>query len=107
MGKNFSYEMLRGVKLGWSGWHCSPYPLLDYLRDLRFFGISSGVAFGRLIGDQELLGSCADIVLEHGIFVCPFEQIIHSYMGFLARDSKKGVLEQILILKNWRTTSML
>ena len=32
MGRSFSYEMLRGVKLGWSDYRCLHCPLLDCLR---------------------------------------------------------------------------
>ena len=45
----------------------------------RGFGIPRHVALGRLANDQDLLCGCADIVLEHRIFVHPSEQVIHSH----------------------------
>ena len=32
---------------------------------------------GRAIGDQDLLSSRVDVVFEHRVVVCSFEQIVH------------------------------
>ena len=67
------------IGLVWLALFVLPLTLLPSLA--HDFGIPNCVILGRLASDQDLLSGCADIVFEHGIFVCPFEQIVHSHKG--------------------------
>ena len=42
-----------------------------------------------MIGDQDLLSSCLDIVFEHGVFVYSPEQVIHHCRRLLCERLKK------------------
>ena len=53
-----------------------------------------------MASDQDLLSGCMDIVLEHGIFVCPTEQIIHSHGGLFSEGLEERRAQADFSLKD-------
>ena len=51
----------------------------------RTFGVPNRIVLSRLASNQDLLSGYANTVFEHGIFVCPYEQVVHSYEGLFSK----------------------
>ena len=107
MGRSFSYEMLRGVRVAWldcCGLSCLLPVCLHWLVVLKF---SAKLFFvGRLVTRIcWVAAQTSSSSMEYLFAFLNKSSIVIG--GFLARDSKKGVPGQILILKICRTTSML
>ena len=98
MGRSLSYEILKGVRLGWVGC-CPSYRLPICLR--WFVGLELPaelfLAF-RLVTKTYWVAARTSSSSMGYLFALLNKSPIVA-RGFLARDSKKGVLEQMFLLK--------
>ena len=107
MGKSLSYEMLRGVRLAWASYCCLPYPLpvcLRWFTGLELL-VESFLTFRLVTRINWVAVRTLSSSLEY--LFARLNKLSIVAEGFLTRGSNKGVPEQILLLKIWRTTSML
>ena len=81
--KSLSYEILRKVSLVW---FCCCWRTRLLLACLDWF---EGLELGRMIGDQDLMSNCSDIVFEHGVFVYSLKQVIPCCRRLLCERLKK------------------
>ena len=91
MGRSFSYDTLRGVRLDWSGWRCSPCPLLDCLRWLVVLGFlaTSLLADWPMTKIYCVVAQTSSLSIEYLFIHLNKSSIVTR--GFLARDFKNGV----------------
>ena len=107
IGRSFSYDTVRGVSGGSSGWLCLPClqpSSLYWFGSLEFLSASflAGCSVTRICWVAAYTSSSS---IEYLFARWNRSSIVVG--GFLASDLKNGVLGHMLRLKIWRTTSML